>query len=792
MKSIVYGIHNSIANDIGIVNPTGYLLGNFNANLYRNPISLEINNNRIKYYDRKRKNTAYFRLWSSSQSKVNPENFAHFLSLLKGIKEPLSFEVMGTNNELVFVIVALKNDEQLFKASVNAIYPQLYLEKMEQDPLLRIYQKAKSSCEKLSFNFVDINFTGVEFLNIQTPLKEFSADPLIVLYQIFLNLEKGEFGFYQLIFKPARLNWSEYIRKLLGEKKQTIISGDFKNTIKDKNIYFDDHQLPFYEKQAKEKLEFPLFIAVLRVGFFCSKNKIKELLNNTKKIFASLASSSRGIKTVTRKDYYEQEIKKRDHLYMFLNRASFRLGNLFSAKELSALYHFPTLDMLERDWPVLRLSHSYPAPVSTLDDNIVLGTNSHLGKKREVKISDKTQNRHLYICGASGCGKSTLLQNIALQYIEKGQGCGIIDPHGELIQKQILPYIPKERIKDVVYFNALETKPAFNILAHDNTEIEKEFIRGDLIKIITEMLDTSLGVNIGLLLNSILSTLLQVKDSCLEDIYSILLDENYRKNIVSRIKDKRLKRFWEKEFPLLIKQGASITGITNKLNLFLSSPLISPMLTQRLNKINFLEIMNKGKIFLCNLSHGDIHEENSKFLGSLIVSKIQTAGMRRQGNFKDFNLLIDEFQNFLTPSMKTILTGGRKYKLHLTLANQEIKDIPEHILRNVLGASTIVFFGSNEPKNKQYAEKVLLNKFTGEEIGRLGRGKAFVKMEEHVFNLETYPSPLKPDIDYCDEIIDYSKKHYGVSEKEVEDKPTIPLKPKRHKIIEAQEEFDEL
>src|SRR5437667_11989244 len=89
--------------------------------------------------------------------------------------------------------------------------------------------------------------------------------------------------------------------------------------------------------------------------------------------------------------------------------------------------------------------------------------------------------------------------------------------------------------------------------------------------------------------------------------------------------------------------------------------------------------MSHVKIFLAKLAQGAIGEENSYFLGALLVSKIHQLVMGRQeireSERKNFYLHIDEFQNFITPTMASILSGARKYKLGLTLAHQELRQL---------------------------------------------------------------------------------------------------------------------
>jgi type IV secretory pathway TraG/TraD family ATPase VirD4 len=65
---------------------------------------------------------------------------------------------------------------------------------------------------------------------------------------------------------------------------------------------------------------------------------------------------------------------------------------------------------------------------------------------------------------------------------------------------------------------------------------------------------------------------------------------------------------------------------------------------------------------------------NSQLLGMIMTSKIQIAAMKRQkmttAERKDFFLYIDEFQNFVTDSIESILSEARKYRLGLVLAHQ--------------------------------------------------------------------------------------------------------------------------
>jgi DNA helicase HerA-like ATPase len=87
-------------------------------------------------------------------------------------------------------------------------------------------------------------------------------------------------------------------------------------------------------------------------------------------------------------------------------------------------------------------------------DGVLLGINSYRGKDTEIHMSKGDRLRHFYVIGQTGTGKTTILKNMIAQDIKNGDGCCFIDPHGSDIQ-DILSYVPKERIDDVIYFDQL-------------------------------------------------------------------------------------------------------------------------------------------------------------------------------------------------------------------------------------------------------------------------------------------------------------------------------------------------
>ncbi len=86
-------------------------------------------------------------------------------------------------------------------------------------------------------------------------------------------------------------------------------------------------------------------------------------------------------------------------------------------------------------------------------DITYIGITNWRNQNKKFGIKDSDRLGHIYVIGKTGVGKSTLLLNMAISDIEHGKGICVIDPHGDL-SEILLHHIPKERIKDVIYFNA--------------------------------------------------------------------------------------------------------------------------------------------------------------------------------------------------------------------------------------------------------------------------------------------------------------------------------------------------
>ncbi len=353
-----------------------------------------------------------------------------------------------------------------------------------------------------------------------------------------------------------------------------------------------------------------------------------------------------------------------------------------SSEEMATVYHFPlpSTETPKINW---LLSRKALPPSNLPKEGILLGYSEYRGQKYDVRIKSEDRRRHMYLIGKSGTGKTEMMKAMAQQDIEAGHGVCVIDPNGDFAD-DALEFIPKHRADDVIFFDPgdYERPIGLNMLEFDPAHPEqKTFVINEILKIFDKLYDlkSTGGPMFELYMrNAILLMMEDVESgSTLMDIPKVLADDDFRNYKLSKCKSQQVKDFWQKE---ALKAGgeASLANmvpyITSKLTPFIYNDYMRPIIGQQKSSFNIREIMDQQKILILKLPKGTIGELNAYLLGMVLVGKITMAAFGRQDmdkkDRKDFYLYIDEFQNFLTDSVSTILSEARKYALDLIIAHQ--------------------------------------------------------------------------------------------------------------------------
>jgi hypothetical protein len=325
-------------------------------------------------------------------------------------------------------------------------------------------------------------------------------------------------------------------------------------------------------------------------------------------------------------------------------------------------------------------------------------TNFHNGNRLfGIKQADRLS--HIYVIGKTGVGKSTLLETLARQDLEAGRGFALIDPHGDLVER-VAKDAAAEEPGRVLYLNAPDGAQPFGYNPLRRVRDDKiPLAVSGLLETFKKLWPDAWGVRMEHVLRNTLYALLETDGATLPDILRLYADERYRKRIAGRIRNETVRRFWRHEFESYhFRQRADMVApIQNKLGALLADPTLYRILVSPERDIRFRSLMDEGRVLLVNLSKGQLGEDSSTLLGSLIVSTLGLAAFSRaenpEGSRRPFFIYVDEFQTFTTLMLANMMSELRKYGVGLTLAHQYMHQLEPDIRHAVLGnAGTIISF----------------------------------------------------------------------------------------------------
>ncbi len=637
-------------------------------------------------------------------------------SLFASGKLPIySLEIFCFDQKINFLVGVPEEKAEFFKAQLLAQFREAAIEEIDFPRLLQ-----EISLDQ-GWHYCQLSLGKAGYLPLKTADQFKETDPLSsILATMAKSLDEKQFYLYQVILAPAHRGWQ-------GRSLKHAQTGGGKN-----------EQGDFLPHPQKSQIE----IKAKDPGF----NVFIRLLTNTPKTLESLAGSfgvftnPSGNSLIAKKPGF---LEKKKLLTSIWQRQAKGNGQLLNISEIASLWHLPSKQVNLPNIAWGRQIRSEPPenlPVATgLTDEekqkiTFLGKTEFKNQLTTFGIKRKERARHIYVIGKTGTGKSTLIANMAIEDIRKGEGVAVVDPHGDLIQI-LLNYIPSSRINDVCLFNPADSEYAYPLNPLEiNNPSQRELVASGILAIFNKLYGHSWGPRLEHILRNVLLTLTSIPESTLIDIIRVLTEKNFRQKIVRQLADPVLIRFWEKEFEAWgPRQQAEWTeSILNKVGQFVASPLIRRNINSPKSKIKIEEIMNQGKILLCDLSQGKIGEDNSALLGAMVITQIQIAAMNRsylpESQRKPFYLFVDEFQNFATTSFIKILSEARKYALNLTVANQYTAQIDKQVQDAILGnVGTLISFTVGA-QDAYVLEKEMGKQFVADDLVSLKRFQILAKL----------------------------------------------------------------
>ncbi|MBI2447964.1 type IV secretion system DNA-binding domain-containing protein [Candidatus Microgenomates bacterium] len=722
----------------------------------------------------------------------------------------ISFEIVSQKGEIFFYIALPKELLTLVEKQIHSFYPDAVLEETERHNIFQDDDKYAAS---------ELTLGQSVAMPIKT-YKEFETDPLNTITNTLFKLGPEEAAAVQILIRPTKTKWQKisehYIHSLqegrggpggkidwvkIAESTSKLggelAAAPFKTEeVAKKEAEKTKTITPITEQKIKmigEKAAFVGFEALVRVVVSSDQEALAKMhLNNIVSAFSVFRHPSGNFFTPNKK----QTSKIVAENFVFRAFPYSAEKNILNTEELASIFHFPNR---YTDTPsiVWLLSKRAAAPPETPKEGLYLGVNIYRGLRTPVYMRPKDRVRHTYIVGKTGSGKSTLMKEMIIQDIKNGQGLCYIDPHGTDAD-DILLRIPKERVGDVILFNPadFERPIGINLLEYTRPE-EKTLVLNELMNVFDKLYDlrsTGGPMFEQYFRNAALLVMEHPESgSTIMEIPRVLSDEDFRMMKLSHCANPIIKNYWLKEAEKAGGEAALaniVPYITSKLTQFIANDIMRPMIAQQKSAFNLREVMDNQKILILRLAKGQIGEMNAYLLGLIMVSKIYLAAMSRvdmpEQNRKPFYLYIDEFQNFTTDSVASILSEARKYQLALTIGHQFINQliskggdtkIKDAVFGNV---GTFITFRVGE-EDAEFLQKKYEPVFNAYDIANLESGNAYLSLlvdntNLRPFSLNTFLdfSKIEKNPKIAEAIIGLSRLQYGrdrnIVEEEIRDR----------------------
>ncbi|MDO8619584.1 MAG: DUF87 domain-containing protein [Candidatus Daviesbacteria bacterium] len=589
----------------------------------------------------------------------------------------LSFEIVALHESIRFYISCHRNHQDLIEKQINGAYPDA---EVKEVPEYNIFSENGKTA------YAQYVLKNADYFPIKT-YKDLPTDSLAALTSALAKMQPGEGAVVQMMIAPTDSDWSSHGSSWLKKEKDPGKADSPKPPPDAKKL-----------EAVENKITKPGFDCVIRaVVSSTSADSAKAHLANIKAAFAQFTGPYNGF---TAGKVRSEKSFMTDFIYRYMPRVA--KPAVLTPDELSSVYHLPnkSVETPHIGW---LSSKKAPAPDKIPTSGLYLGRSVFRGQTRPVYISESDRRRHMYVIGRTGTGKSELLKSLMLQDIYAGKGLCFIDPHGDAAE-EMLSLIPPQRADDVIYFDPSDTERPFGMnMLEAFTEEQKHFVVASIIGLMYKLFDPNktgiIGPRFEHGVRNAMLTVMSKAGSTFIEVVRVMTDPEYVKELLPIVTDPVVRRYWTDQIAQTsdFHKSEVLDYTVSKFGRFVTNKMMRNIIGQSESSFNLRRVMDEGKILIVNLSKGKIGEENSNFLGLILVPKILAAAMSRadvpEDQRRDFYLYVDEFQNFATETFAEILSEARKYRLNLIVANQFIGQIGEDLKNAVFGnVGTLIAF----------------------------------------------------------------------------------------------------
>ncbi len=626
---------------------------------------------------------------SSNEIKIDAaeQMFASLYSIKKGgwfnflkTQPHLSFEIVAKHEDIRFYVSVPEKLRDMVEKQINGAYPDAEITQVQEYNIFS---------EEGKVAFAELEIRDSPYLSLKV-YKDLSTDPLSAITAALAKMGKDEGAAIQILISPAESKWRSQGKSYLSSTKKAEADPEkAKFKIDQKTI-----------EAIENKCSKPGFNTIIRLVVSSpTEEEAKAHLSNLKSAFSQFNSDLNSLKTKKiwfKKGFMIDFIYRYQSIFRF-----FAKQTILNTEEIATIYHFPnkTVETPHIYW---LYSKRAPAPAKIAKEGLYLGKSVYRGTERSVYLGEGDRGRHVYIIGKTGTGKTELMREMLLQDIRAGKGVCLIDPHD--LAEDILAYIPPERAEEVIYFDPSDAERPMGLnMLEAQTEDQQHLIASAIVNLMYKLYDPYktgiVGPRFEHAIRNAMLTVMSEPGNTFVEVMRCLQDPKFVQELLPKVKDPIIKRYWTDQIARTadFHKSEVLDYIVSKFGRFVTNKMMRNIIGQSKSTFDFRQVMDEGKILIINLAKGKIGEENSSFLGLVLIPRILIAAMSRadipEDQRRDFYLYVDEFQNFATPDFAQILSEARKYGLNLTVANQFVGQMEEEVKNAIFGnVGTIVSF----------------------------------------------------------------------------------------------------
>jgi len=643
----------------------------------------------------------------------------------------ISFEIVARLEDIRFYIWTSRKLKDLVEKQVHGAYPDAKISEVEEYNVF-------NETGKVAYKALELKKENYQPLKTY---KDLPVDPLAAVTSAMAKMSQGEAAVVQVLLSPTDSSWQGGGKSFISAtKKQEADPEKAKYAVPAKTL-----------EAVENKVGKPGFETSIRIVVVSETTEMAEAhLANITSTFSQFNSelNSLGGKKVRNKSAFIAN-------FIYRYQPMFRIGgrlSILNSEELATIFHFPN--------KLITTPHIYwlnaktaPAPAQIPQEGLYLGKSSYRGVGRQVYISEADRQRHMYIIGRTGTGKSEFLKSMIRQDINAGHGLCFMDPHGDAVE-DILNFVPPSRVEDVIYFRPSDTERPMGLnLLEATSEDQQHFAATAVINMMYKLFDPYKTGIVGPrfehgVRNAMLTVMQGMEGGTFIEVMRAMTNSEFVRELLPNVNDPMVKSYWQDQIAQTsdFHKSEVLDYTVSKFGRFVGNKTIRNIVGQPKSSFDFRRVMDEGKILLINLSKGELGEENSSFLGLVLVPRILMAAMSRadmpEEERRNFYLYVDEFQNFATPDFAQILSEARKYRLSLTVANQFIGQVDEEVKNAVFGnVGTLISYrvGVNDAN---YLTHEFAPTFSEEDLLNIERYNVYIKT---IVNNEPVP-PFSMDL----------------------------------------------